>query len=142
MRGLPCGAVLQRGPPARSLVGGCLQVSGLFVLKCGFNDIENAQQFLGIHACRAVHKATCKKAAQDASDEKKSFDGPAETAPNSMRAIEAAPVLPTKSPAVAALCGFCLEAKEKLLLCGKCKIIRYCNADHQRQHWLKDVCFL
>ena len=34
-----------------------------------------------------------------------------------------------------AVCGFCGEAKEKLLLCSKCKSMRYCHADHQRQHW-------
>ena len=33
------------------------------------------------------------------------------------------------------VCGFCGEAKEKLLVCGKCKAMRYCHADHQRQHW-------
>ena len=58
-------------------------------------------------------------------------------------AIEAAATStsPTKK---AVVCGFCGEAKEKLLLCGKCKAVRYCHADHQRQHWFcsRICCFI
>jgi len=42
-----------------------------------------------------------------------------------------APVKQSLAPA----CGHCGATKEKLLLCSKCKTMRYCSVDHQKQHW-------
>ena len=126
MRGLPRGAVLQRGPPARSLVRAVV-IKKSSVLLFTVN-------FFFYH--RAGHKAACKKAARDAAAAPK-VAPPTEMASACLLPIEAAPPPVPRYSAMVATCGFCLEAKEKLLLCGKCKVIRYCNADHQRQHWYK-----
>jgi len=56
-----------------------------------------------------------------------------------MLAIESAATPAAVDAKKKAGCGFCGEVKEKLLLCGKCKIVRYCNADHQRQHWFDRI---
>ena len=56
-----------------------------------------------------------------------------------MLAIEAAATPVAVDAKKKAGCGFCGEVKEKLLLCGKCKIVRYCIADHQRQHWFESI---
>jgi hypothetical protein len=62
------------------------------------------------------------------------FQAGQETAQHKTLAIKAA-LVPASKSSTAAVCGFCREAKGKLLLCSKCKAISYCNADHQRQHW-------
>ena len=117
MRGLPHGAVLQRGTPAQSLVG------VVFSIKC--------PALLNCFSCRAVHKEACQKAAQKASAARET-----ETALAAPLGIEAAPAPGTKNSPTA-VCGFCQTTKEKLLLCSKCKAVRYCSTDHQRQHWLE-----
>jgi hypothetical protein len=68
----------------------------------------------------------------------------AQRAPNSAPghlALEAAANSKSSAP-VAHTCGFCGAASEKLFLCGKCKSVRYCDANHQRQHWFVIGSFL
>ena len=36
-------------------------------------------------------------------------------------------------------CIFCGGSKQKLLICGKCKAVRYCGPDHQKRHWCASV---
>ena len=40
------------------------------------------------------------------------------------------PITPTTKA-----CAFCGYQAARLLLCARCKLARYCHADHQRQHW-------
>uniref|UniRef100_A0A7S2Q2D3 MYND-type domain-containing protein n=1 Tax=Skeletonema marinoi TaxID=267567 RepID=A0A7S2Q2D3_9STRA len=38
-------------------------------------------------------------------------------------------------PLVKDVCGHCMQRKEKLLICTRCKIIKYCGRDCQRADW-------
>ena len=86
---------------------------------------------------RAGHKAACKRMAAEAAAGPDSEVHVTLEGPNLVKKILAIEAVPARLPqnTTKFMCGFCLDAKEKLLLCGKCKIVRYCSADHQRQHW-------
>ena len=110
----------------------CCMPKYLFLF-CFSHDQKN------IFADRSGHKEACKKnTARDAAGQQSSAVLPCVILARSILAIEAGPAPLAQSPTSITVCGFCREAKEKLLLCGKCKKMRYCNADHQRQHWLID----
>jgi hypothetical protein len=53
--------------------------------------------------------------------------------PAEVLAIEATPT--PQQTSLNLTCAFCGDATKKLLLCGKCKVARYCGAEHQKQHW-------
>ena len=55
--------------------------------------------------------------------------------PAEVLAIEAAPT----AASITQSCAFCGDNTKKLLLCGKCKVVRYCGAEHQKQHWWGNV---
>ena len=86
---------------------------------------------------RPGHKSSCTQVSRS-SEASQAREG-------NSSSINITPVLALKAaeaPATAvlpkfnkAVCGFCGEAKEKLLLCSRCKSVRYCHADHQRKHW-------
>jgi hypothetical protein len=39
-------------------------------------------------------------------------------------------------------CAHCLQYARKLLYCGKCGVVRYCNKDHQVRDWSRHKLFL
>ena len=88
---------------------------------------------------RAVHKPDC-------SERLAKMRGDGRSSSSGRLPVEAMSSMATKQPQLAlegnitpavlvAVCVFCGESKLKLLLCGKCKLVRYCGPDHQKQHW-------
>ena len=129
--GLPHGTVLQRGASK-----GCLVWRALDFRSFCIPFYENGR--FHFFSLRPGHKASCTRAPQSTlASQTRDVNGISiVVAP--VLSIEAAVAPTTKVvPKVLdkAVCGFCGEAKEKLLLCSKCKVVRYCHADHQRQHW-------
>jgi hypothetical protein len=89
---------------------------------------------------RAVHKPDCSERLANMRG-----DGGSRSS-NGRLPVEAMSSMVTKQPQLALegnitpavlvpACVFCGESKLKLLLCGKCKLVRYCGPDHQKQHW-------
>ena len=74
-------------------------------------------------------------AARAAQDEEETTTLAVTSQPAAVLAIEAAPTAAT----VSYLCAFCGDGSKKLLLCGKCKVVRYCGAEHQKQHWFGGI---
>ena len=133
VRGLSESAVLQCCAPACSLVS---VVFTFFFIK----KLHSYQQSCFISLLiffRPGHKAACSRASHKIAAAHAVKDSSCRTAP--LLAIEAATVATAAISAAPKMCkpvcGFCGEAKEKLLLCSKCKSVRYCDAGHQRQHW-------
>ena len=93
---------------------------------------------------RPGHKKACRQAARKAAaasvahDEEEKTTLAVTSQPAEVLAIEAAPTAAT----VALSCVFCGDNSKKLLLCGKCKVVRYCGAEHQKQHWWGNVSFI
>ena len=87
---------------------------------------------------RAVHKPDCsERAANMQGDGGSSSSGrlPGDVVGSMNRQPQLA-LYSNITPAVLVFaCVFCGESKLKLLLCGKCKLVRYCGPDHQKQHW-------
>jgi hypothetical protein len=106
-------ALLQRRPPEAALVSSPRK--SLFCF-----GIFNRR-----HA-RSTHKPECRRIAVELAASVKH-----ETQQVEQLALPAPPSRQATAPA----CGFCGTTTEKLLLCSKCKVVRYCSADHQKQHW-------
>ena len=98
---------------------------------------KNECQAAAVHAT-ATAIEFAKSESQKCGDRTKSDVG---NAAQPLLAIEAA-ATSTSHTKKHVVCGFCGEAKEKLLLCGKCKATRYCHADHQRQHWFRFLIYV